>query len=187
VAMSSRNDAQAAVSVSRAWQPRNCINLLIGDARRKQIMPLVVHLLPQDLAWWNASSDKLWEELQRLLKDQVITPYLATPSAVTGDEEEEKSTDAISTSRRKARRGEKCVQGEGLQFTFRFRPTKPVYSIITFNSVPAATQQQQTASKQAAPAYASLPLNEATLLAWVFKFDPANPYAPLPTETVEVF
>lgn len=63
----------------------------------------------------------LFDELKRLLRDRVV--------AVTnnGDRDAE-----APKSRKRARKEELCVQGERLQFTYRYRKTLPRCAFVRF-------------------------------------------------------
>jgi hypothetical protein len=151
------------------WRVRNCINLEVGT-RRKKVIPFLLHILSDDLEWFNATPD-LWTELLELIKEKVLPPLLSATAA-----EAAKSAEDFK-SRKKARRDEKCVQGEGLQFTYGFRITRPRFAVLTFND--AAEDQDLQSDEIAAakpatfkPAYSSLPVHNTTLLIWVYRFVP---------------
>jgi hypothetical protein len=158
--------AQPEPPAAAKWRVRNCINLEVGT-RRKRVLPLLLHILSDDLEWFNAAP-ALWTELLELLKEKVLPPLLSTTAA-----EAAKSAEDFK-SRKKARRDEKCVQGEGLQFTYGFRITRPRFAVLTFND--AAEDQDLQSDEEAAaqpaafkPAYSSLPVHNTTLLIWVYR------------------
>lgn len=136
------------------WRERNCINFTIGQPSRKRVLPLIVHILPSNLKWFNEEGTH-WEELLQLLREKVL-------------ETDSHGKDGTAAG----------VQGSSLQFTYRYRETRPKFRVIAFPG-----EDEEDGGSRGAGRYQSLPVSSSTLLVWVFQFDPANPYAPLPTET----
>jgi hypothetical protein len=169
LAMDSEAVAPLAAAAVVKWRVRNCINLEVGT-KRKKVLPLLLHILSDDLEWFNATP-ALWIELLGLIKEKVLPPLLSATAA------EAAKTAEDFKSRKKARRDEKCVQGEGLQFTYGFRMTRLRFAVLTFNDA-AEDEDLQSDEERAAklakfrPAYSSLPVHDTTLLIWVYRFVP---------------
>ncbi|CAM9946627.1 unnamed protein product, partial [Discosporangium mesarthrocarpum] len=129
-----------------------------------------------------AKDPSLFDELKNLLRDRVVR--------ATDDGENDPEA---PTTRKRARREEFCVQGTRLQFTYRYRKTVPRFTVLTYASdecgsdyatadgprvVPAdAVGGGRAEGSQVRPKFSHLRLSQSTLLVWVYRFDPENPYS----------
>ncbi|CAM9171350.1 unnamed protein product, partial [Laminaria digitata] len=165
------------------WKLRTHFNFAVGRSTLRAL-PVVIHLLSDDVDWFSEDSS-LFDELKRLLRDRVISTF------ADGDKDPE-----APKSRKRARKEELCVQGDRLQFTYRYRKTSPRYTVLQYaddveiepsagdsSSKSTASSAGAAGSKGSAserPAFHHLPLSESTLLVWVYRFDIDDPYHPVP-------
>ncbi|CAM9186374.1 unnamed protein product [Hapterophycus canaliculatus] len=185
------------------WKGRTLMNFVVGRSRLRAL-PVVFHLLQEDIDWFSSDA-RLFEELKVLLRQRVVS---ATDD---GDRDAE-----APKTRKRARKEELCVQGERLQFTYRYRKTLPRYTVLSYagentegpensngggNS--SSSRRKSAGSKLPKansnssrdggggdggdPAFRHLPLSESTLLVWVYRFDKDDPYRSVPNEAALQF
>eukprot|EP00903_Cladosiphon_okamuranus_P013335 g12428.t1 len=183
------DDDQEAKASALRWKGRTLINFAVGRARLRAL-PVVIHLLPGDIEWFSSDAS-LFDELKKLLRDCVVA---ATSNG-------EKDAEAPK-SRKRARKEEVCVQGERLQFTYRYRKTLPRYTVLSYAgddveqlkhgtsgdpSSAGGGQGKPPGSAANGPGFRHLPLSESTLLVWVYRFDKDDPYRPVPNQAALQF
>ncbi|CAM9722995.1 unnamed protein product [Scytosiphon promiscuus] len=176
------------------WKGRTLMNFVVGRSRLRAL-PVVFHFLPEDISWFSSDAS-LFKELKELLRQRVVS---ATDN---GDKDAE-----APKTRKRARKEELCVQGEKLQFTYRYRKTLPRYTVLSYageniegpsngnGGVNSGGRRKSGKSKgnsgsgggDAVPAFRHLPLSESTLLVWVYRFDKDDPYRSVPNEAALQF
>ncbi|CAB1106748.1 unnamed protein product [Ectocarpus sp. CCAP 1310/34] len=183
------DDEEKTAASNVRWQGRTHINFVAGRSRLRTL-PVVIHILPRDIGWFSADAS-LFDELKLLLRERVIS------ATGNGDKDAE-----APKSRKRARKEEVCIQGERLQFTYRYRKTLPRYTVLSYtgediesanrrnSSAGSSKGKRSVGSKSSGgggPAFRHLPLSESTLLVWVYPFDKDDPYRPVPNEAALQF
>ncbi|CAM9258426.1 unnamed protein product [Ectocarpus sp. 6 AP-2014] len=190
------DDEEETAASNVRWQGRTLINFVAGRSRLRTL-PVVIHILPKDIGWFSADAS-LFDELKLLLRERVIS------ATGNGDKDAE-----APKSRKRARKEEVCIQGERLQFTYRYRKTLPRYTVLSYtgddierairgsSSAGSSKGKRPLGSNNSAggggggggggPAFRHLPLSESTLLVWVYPFDKDDPYRPVPNEAALQF
>ncbi|CAM9899030.1 unnamed protein product [Phaeothamnion confervicola] len=170
------------------WRLRNCVHFKVGRTRPR-VFPVIIHLLKEDLAWFNEEAESLWEELRQLLRDEVIRPSALT----AGDEDKDPEGDR---SHKRARKEDPRVNGRNLHFTWRYRPQTPCFTVLEYQKNSATDAPKSPAkgtigrsnassgsgggklkrgkSRGAAeveaagpPEFTALPMSRSSLLVWV--------------------
>ncbi|CAM9375968.1 unnamed protein product [Ectocarpus sp. 13 AM-2016] len=185
------DDEEETAASNVRWQGRTLINFVAGRSRLRTL-PVVIHILPKDIGWFSADAS-LFNELKLLLRERVIS------ATGNGDKDAE-----APKSRKRARKEEVCIQGERLQFTYRYRKTLPRYTVLSYNGddITSANKRKEKrfvgsnssgggsgggGGGGGGPAFRHLPLSESTLLVWVYPFDKDDPYRPVPNEAALQF
>ncbi|CAM9539347.1 unnamed protein product [Ectocarpus fasciculatus] len=186
------DDEEETTASNVRWQGRTLINFVAGRSRLRTL-PVVIHILPKDIRWFSADAS-LFDELKLLLRERVIS------ATGNGDKDAE-----APKSRKRARKEEVCIQGERLQFTYRYRKTLPRYTVLSYaadnmenanrgSSSAGSSKGKRSGGSNSSgggggggPAFRHLPLSESTLLVWVYAFDKDDPYRPVPNEAALQF
>eukprot|EP00752_Nemacystus_decipiens_P012227 g10839.t1 len=183
------DDEEVKASAVR-WKGRTLINFAAGRSRVRAL-PVVIHLLPKDVDWFSSDAS-LFDELKLLLRERVVA------ATSNGDKDPE-----APKSRKRARKEEVCVQGDRLQFTYRYRKTLPRYTVLSYSgddvegpghssgggsrSSARSGQGKLPGDRDNGPEFRHLPLSESTLLVWVYRFDRDDPYRPVPNQAALQF
>mmetsp|Transcript_7039 Transcript_7039/g.9430 ORF Transcript_7039/g.9430 Transcript_7039/m.9430 type:complete len:228 (-) Transcript_7039:51-734(-) len=169
------------------YKNRNHFNISIQGYQK--ILCMVLHITKPDLEWFNKNSEVLLKELLDLIQKHVnIRGEIALDRLSSVEKSTYVKPVAGLVTGKRARPGDlPCVQGTSLQFTYHFRKTQPSFTILLPNPnkrlrTDANLKQQVDGSSS----FRSFSVSEKSLLVWVYRFDPQNPYAPLPSQASNV-